>query len=49
MMEDDKTMSIIRRQIQKEALNLSLARKIISEELILISLIINNLAFASSS
>ena len=40
-------MSIIRRQIQKEALNLSQARKIISVELILISLIINNLSFAS--
>ena len=39
-------MSIIRRQIQKEALNLSQARKIISAELIMISLIINNLAFA---
>ena len=47
MMEDDKTVSIIRMQIQKEALNLSQAMKIISAELILISLIINNLAFAS--
>ena len=40
-------MPIIIRQIQKEALNLSQARKIISAEFILISLIINNLAFAS--
>ena len=38
-------MSIIRRQIQKEALNLSQARKIILAELILISIIINNLVF----
>lgn len=40
-------MSIIRRQIPKEALNLNQARRIISAELILINLIISNLAFAS--
>ena len=47
MMEEEKNHVNNPKADTKEALNLSQARKIISAELILISLIINNLAFAS--